>query len=199
MHPSILKLFVMTTLLLIATSFKQTNNELAFSMTPPSGWHGTTNQEIWDNLHKFKVTGVELNKYISDHKGSLLVVSYMKYKPSEHAGLIPVIQVNLRLNDTKSFSQFVSVMTKSADNMKNYLNDFQYVDNAKTITLAGRQAFYFSAKFNMLTKNSDTIKARSRTYAVPIGDKFLQINFTDGPNEDCSKLFDSLVKTIKFN
>lgn len=199
MTTSILKLFLTTALFLIATSFKQTNNELAFSMTPPSGWHGTTNQEIWDNLYKFKVTDVELRKYISDHKGSVLILSHVKYKSSEHAGLIPMIQVNLRLNDTKSFSQFVSVMAKSVDNMKNYLNDFQYVDNAKTITLAGRQAFYFSSKFNMLTKNSDTIEARSRTYAVPIGDKFLQINFTDGPSEDCSKLFDSLVKTIKFN
>lgn len=189
----------MTTLLCIATSFKQTNNELAFSMTPPGGWNGTTNQEILDNLHKFKVTGGELNKFISDHKGSVLLVSHMKYKPSEHAGLIPVIQVNLRINDTKSFPEFVSVMTKSVENMKNYFNDFQYIDKAKTISLAGRQAFYFSAKFNMITKNSVTIKARSRTYAVPIGDKFLQINFTDGPSEDCSKLFDSLVKTIKFN
>lgn len=198
MTTSILKLFVMTSLLFITTSFKQTSNTLAFSMTPPDGWQGTTNQDIWDNFHKFKVTDTQLNKYISDHKGSVLVESHMKYKPSEHAGLIPVIQVNLRLNNTKSFSQFVSVMTKSADNMKNYLNDFQYIDKAKTITLAGRQAFYFSAKFNMIAKNSDTIKARSRTYAVPIGDKFFQINFTDGPTEDCSKLYDSLVKTIKF-
>lgn len=199
MTTSVLKLFVITTLLFITTSFKQTNNEFAFSMTPPKGWQVTTNQEIWDNLKKFKATGPELNKYISDHKGSALVVSYMKYKPSEHAGLIPIIQVNLRLNDTKNFPQFVSVMTKSADNMKNYLKDFQYIDKIQTIKIAGRETFYFSAKFNMITKNSDTIRARSRTYAVPIGDKFLQINFTDGPNEDCSKLYDSLVKTIKFN
>ena len=125
MKTPILKLLVTTCLLFITTSFKQTNNALAFSMTPPDGWHGTSNKDILDNLHKFKVTDIELNKYISDHKGSVLVMSHMKYKPSEHAGLIPVIQVNLRLNDTKSFPQFVSVMTESADNMKNYLNDFQ--------------------------------------------------------------------------
>lgn len=126
-------------------------------------------------------------------------MSYMKYKPNEHAGLIPVVQVNLRLNDTKSFPQFVSVMTKSAESMKNYLHNFEYIDKPKTFTIGGKQAFYFSAKFKMATKGSDTLNARSRTYAVPYGDKFFQINFTDGPDEDCSELYDSLIKTIKFN
>src|ERR1043165_2388211 len=136
MTTSTIKLFFSTSLLLLIVSFKQTNNNLSFSLTPPSNWQGVTNKDLFDNLGKFKTTDQELNKYISDHKGSVLLMSYMKHNPAEHAGLIPAVQVNLRHNDAKSFSQFVSIMTKSAESMKNYLHNFEYIDKPKTITLA---------------------------------------------------------------
>jgi hypothetical protein len=169
------------------------------SMQAPEKWIKNSNEEVWDNLFRFKHTEAELNKYISDHKGSALLLSYMKYNPANHAGLIPIIQFNLRNNSAKKFSQFTTVMARSAETMKKYLHNFKYIDSAKVTTLANRECFYFSATFNMLTKNRDTLKSRSKTFAVPFGDKFLQINFTDGQSEDCSILYDSLIKTIKFD
>jgi hypothetical protein len=180
-------------------SFGQaTGSLLHFSMDYPEKWYQTTNEEITDNLGKFELTDKELDKYISDHKGSVLIKSFVKYKASEYSGLVPAIQVNLRKNTTGSFEDFASVISKSAEDMKNMLPNFAYIHKPQAVIIGGRKAIYFYARFTMNSKDGGTINARSRTYAVPVGDKFYQISFSDGGAEDCSKLFDDLIKTIKF-
>ena len=183
---------------LISTSFRQSSNDLKFSITSPDKWKKTTNTEIYNNIDQFKLTPTQLGKYISDHKGSVLFVTYSKYDPAQHAGLIPTIQVNIRNNTTKTFDSFFQTMTKSSETMQNYFKDFEYIDKPQKVKVGGKDAFYFSAKFTMAT-NNQTIKPRSRTYAIPNGNTFFQVNFTDSDNEDCSKLFDSLVKTIRLD
>lgn len=189
---------ILTTFCLLTTSFRQTSNSFTFSMKAPEKWNEITNEDIWNNIDKFKLTDSELNKYISDHKGSVLLLAYLKYKQTEHPGLIPTIQVNLRINTTNNFKDFFLLMSKSAEDMKKHLNDYEFIDNPDTLLVGGKKAMFFSAKFTMSTKNGAIINARSRTYAVPNGDKFFQINFTDGDGEDCSKLYDELLKTIEF-
>jgi len=50
----------------------------------------------------------------------------------------------------------------------------------------------------MKTQFNQILKVRSRAYAIPQKSYFFQINFTDGQiEEDCTKEFDELVKTIK--
>jgi hypothetical protein len=43
------------------------------------------------------------------------------------------------------------------------------------------------------------MKVRARTCAVPTGATFFQINFIDGPKDDCATLFDQLGGTIRFD
>jgi hypothetical protein len=194
----IIKKLTLFAAILISTSFRQSSDELKFSMTAPKNWKKTTNTEIFDNIEKFKLTPTQLEKYITDHKGSVLFVSYSKYDPAKHSGLIPTIQVNIRNNPTKTFDNFFQSMTKSSESIKTYFKDFEYIDKPQKIKVGNKDAFYFSSKFTMST-SSQTIKPRSRTYAIPNGNKFFQVNFTDGDNEDCSKLFDSLVKSIQID
>jgi hypothetical protein len=184
--------------ILISISFRQGSTQLKFSMKSPENWKKVTNTEIFDNIEKFKLTPSQLEKYITDHKGSVLFVSYSKYDAAKHQGLIPTIQVNIRNNPTKTFENFFQSMTKSSESMKTYFKDFEYIDKPQKVKVAGKDAFYFSAKFKMATPNQ-TIKPRSRTYAIPNGNNFFQVNFTDGDDEDCSKLFDSLVKSIRLD
>ncbi len=184
--------------LLISFSFKQTENPIEFFMDSPDNWYKNSNDEIYNNLNKFKLTKTQLDKYISDHKGSVLFVSYTKYEQSDHTGLIPTIQVNIRNNNTGSFDNFFEAMKKSVESMPTYFKDFEYIDVPKKVKVGNRDAFYFSSKFTMKS-GTQTIKPRSRTYAVPIGNKFFQLNFTDGDDEDCTTTFDSLIKSIKFN
>jgi hypothetical protein len=194
---TISKLILFSTILL-SFSFRQNPDQLKFTMTPPEKWRKTTNAEIFDNLDKFKLTQTQLDKFLADHKGSVLFLAYTKYDPSQHPGLIPTIQVNILNNTAKTFDSFFLSMTKSAESMQKYFKDFEYIDRPQKIIIGNKDAFYFSSKFTMTT-SSRTIKPRSRTYAIPNGNTFFQINFTDGDKEDCSKLFDSLVKSIRLN
>ena len=139
--------------ILIITSLRQSNSELKFTMTSPDKWRKTTNSEIFDNIDKFKLTQNQLEKYIADHKGSVLFVSYTKYDPSQHAGLIPTIQVNIRKNPTKTFEDFFQTMKKSSESMQNYFKDFVYIDKPQKLKIDGKEAFYFSSKFTMTTRS----------------------------------------------
>lgn len=49
----------------------------------------------------------------------------------------------------------------------------------------------------MQTPYGGVMKVRSRTYAIPYGSYFFQLNFTDGQiKEDNSELFDKLIQTV---
>lgn len=190
--------FVLLFAIFFLSCSRQNPSQLKFSMASPDKWIKTSNEELYDNLNNFKLTQAQLDKCISDHKGSVLFVSYSKYDRTQYQDLIPMVQVNIRENLTRTFDSFFQSMEKSIEPMRNVLNDFEYIDNPQKIKIDGKDAFYFSAKFTMKS-DSQTVYARSRTYAIPNGSSFFQINFNDGDNEDCTAIFDSLVKSIKLN
>jgi hypothetical protein len=52
--------------------------------------------------------------------------------------------------------------------------------------------------FTLPIKAGYAVKVRSRTYAIPRGSFFVQINLMDMPEiEDCSKHFDIVTRNIK--
>lgn len=174
------------------------NKQYGFSMTEPENWIEADNKELLKNLDKFELTEKELTKFINDHKGSVLLTSFYKYNPKTHAGLIPTIQVNVRVNPTRNFSDFTNVMTQSANSFKQYFEDFSFEVEPKAIEISGIKSIYFVGKFSMQTQNGGIMKVRSRTYAIPYGSYLFQLNFTDGQEkEDSSELFDKLIQSIK--
>ncbi len=167
-------------------------------MSEPKDWIEADNKELLKNLDKFVLTEEELTKFINDHKGSVLLTSIYKYNPKIHAGLIPTIQVNVRVNSTRNFSEFTNLMTQSANSFKQYFEDFSFVAEPNVVEISGIKSIYFVGKYTMQTQNGGIIKVRSRTYAIPYGSYFFQLNFTDGQDkEDNSELFDKLLQTIK--
>lgn len=174
------------------------SKEYGFSIAIPSEWIAASNNDILENLKKMDVSDENLVKMINDHNGSLLLTSFYKYDPKTTAGLIPTIQVNVRANPTPTFDYFESMIVQSAEGFKNHFKDFTYAEEPTVIEVGGMKAVYFIGKFSMPTQNGQTLKVRSRTYAVPKGSYFFQMNFTDGQTkEDCSELFETLVKSIK--
>lgn len=173
------------------------NKQYGFSMTEPNNWIEANNSELLKNIKKFELTKEELTKFISDHKGSVLLTSYYKYDPKTHAGLIPTIQINVRVNATRSFDEFTSLMTQSANSIKQYFEDFSFDVEPMVVEVSGIKSIYFVSKFTMQTPNGGIMKVRSRTYAIPYGSYFFQINFTDGQDkEDNSNLYDELIETV---
>ena len=173
------------------------NKQYGFSMTEPDNWIEADNSELLRNLEKFELNEDNLTKFISDRKGSVLLTSYYKYNPKTYAGLIPTIQVNVRTNLTRDFNEFTSLITQSANSFKQYFEDFSFEIEPMVVEISGIDSIYFVGKFTMKGQNGELIKVRSRTYAVPYGNYFFQLNFTDGQEEDSSELFEILMQTVK--
>ncbi|MEJ7683094.1 MAG: hypothetical protein WKG06_35615 [Segetibacter sp.] len=60
-------------------------------------------KEVLKILEKIELSEENLEKIISDNKGSVLLTSFYKYNPKSHAGLIPTIQINVRAKIEKDF------------------------------------------------------------------------------------------------
>jgi hypothetical protein len=179
---------------------KEQNAKNSFYMDKPGNWYSQTDSMIYDNLSKFELSNAELDEMLKTHKGSVPLVIYTKYKPDEHAGMIPTIQVNLRSATTNDFKQFKATLIQSAKQFKNILNNFEYIDEPQEIDIAGIKSIYFKSKFDMPLKNGEAIKVRSWTYAIPKDSYFYQINFSDAFEEDDnSELFNRLIQSIKIN
>ena len=173
------------------------NVQYGFSMQAPPDWIESNNEELLKNLGKLELSDEELTKFLKDHKGSVLLGSFYKYDPATHAGLIPTIQVNVRANPSENFDAFTNLIELSANSMEKYFKAFDFLEEPKAIEISGKQSIYFVCKFNLPTQSGELMKVKSRTYAIPYGKYFFQLNFTDAQSgEDNSKLFDQLIKTV---
>ena len=170
-----------------------------FAMAPPEGWHPITSQGLANNLGKLKITPAELQTLLTNHGESVIVLAFMKYQPAAHPGLIPKIQVSLRRNPAKTFDGFFKMIARATDQVKTFPLHFKLTEAPRVVEVGGRHAVFFSSTVSVETKDIGTLNGRSRTYAVPNGDTFFQIVFTDGPEDDCTALFDQLVSTIRFH
>ena len=45
--------------------------------------------------------------------------------------------------------------------------------------------------------NGKEMNIRNHTYAIPYQNYLLHISLVDGPSEDCTAIFENLIKTIK--
>ena len=174
--------------------------EAVFAMPAPDGWHRINREGLVDNIQQeVKMGPAELRKLLAGSAASTFVVAYMKYQPAAHPGLIPKVQVTLHRNPARTFESFLKMISRSAEEPKAILPDFEFTDPPREVSVGGRRAVLFSGSFSLETKTAGRLKVRTRVYAVMNGDNFFQINFTDGPSDDCSAVFDWLVGTIRFD
>jgi len=176
------------------------SKEYGFEMQYPNNWKQANNSMLLDNLEKFEVNEENLQKILRTNRGSILLSSFYKYDPKTHPGLIPTIQINVRLKPDVDFEQFKILMIQSAKGFSTVFSDFGYIIEPVEIEISGVKSVYFVGKFTMKTQNGQEMKVRSRTYAIPNKNYFYQLNFTDGQTgEDCNEEFDALIQSIKVN
>jgi hypothetical protein len=198
------KKFVLILLIAVSTLTSVTAQTIfkdeayGFSIEQPKDWLVGDNKIRMDNLAKLKIDETALNEMIKSNKGSLLLTSFYKYDIKTTAGLIPTIQINVLNNPTTTFEQFNTVMSQSTGVFKNYFPDFKFLKELTIIEINGVKAVYFIGAYTMNTAAGVKMKVRSRTYAIPYGNYFFQVNFTDHQDkEDDTKLFEALIQTIK--
>ena len=174
------------------------NKSFKFSMLEPQGWIWANGDDLKHNLDKLDINEMDLAKIIHDHKGSVLLQSFFKYDPQTHPGVIPAIQINVREKNNPDFVLFKESVIKSARNLQRTYTDYTFIEDVTETKISGIKSLYFVSKFTMKTDTGQELRVRSRIYVIPMKDHYFQINMTDGIlNDDCSKEFDKLIKSIK--
>lgn len=139
-----------------------------------------------------------LARILKDNNDAITLAAFYKYDLNTVAGLVPKIQITVRTNKTKNFQDFNGGITKSAESLKKFLDDFEFIEAPKEAEISGIKSMFLIGKFTVKMLDGQVLRARSRTYAIPMGNYFFQVDFTDGQvEEDCSVEFDQLVKSIK--
>lgn len=193
----IITCFITLSTLIAFSQAKYESKVHGFSINEPEGWIVANNQDILENLEKLDLDDAKVMKILEDRKGSLHLVSFYKYDPQTHPGLIPAIQINLRERRNKDWDTFKSTLVKSARDMGKLLEDYEFMSDPIELKIDGIKCIYFRTKFTMKTDNGQQYRVRNRMYIIPKKDYYFQINFTDGLiDEDCSSEFDKLLKSI---
>ncbi len=175
------------------------NKQYGFAMQEPKNWILSSKVAINDNLTKFELDDAVLAKLLKDSNGTILLAAYRKYDPVlKEVGLIPTIQIHIRSKSPSTFKEFEKQLIQSAEGFKNVFDQYEAIGEPQEVKISGIQSLLIVGKFIMKMKDGQIFKVRSRTYAIPLGTYFFQLNFSDGyEEEDCSLEFDNLVKTIK--
>lgn len=167
-------------------------------MQQPKGWHSIDKAGLSNNLGKFEFTDVEMDKLLKEQNANVLIAAYYKYDPKTTPGIIPTIQINGRPNGTRDFDTFRMAIVGSIDGLRKVLDEFNLIDEPREVTIGGARAILVHGTFVMKTPDGRKFNVRSRTYSIPRQGSFIQMNFTDSPdNEDCATEFDELIKTVR--
>jgi len=145
----------------------------------PDSWFDNSNLDVLENLEKFEMEETQLKKLVNSNRGSLPIHIYMKYERSKHPGIIPTVQINLRQNPNRDFDFFKKSMEQSMLQMGGMLNNFSVIKEFHEIEIDSHKGIHFLASFDMKLPDGSTEKIRSWTYAIPVGNYFYQINFSD--------------------
>jgi hypothetical protein len=168
-----------------------------FSIEIPEAWHETHEDIVLESVDGYKWDDGEFELLVSERKGSIPLVYFFKYLQTEHADIIPTVQVNLRVNEAVNFENFKASIAASAKTFETVLDNFKFDVPPTEIMISGIKSMYFIGSYD-LTQGAKTYRIRSGTYAIPKDKMLFQVNFTDEPGvEDCEDIFSHLLGTIE--
>jgi len=179
------------------TAFRST--EFGFTMLEPKGWFTAEKKVLDESLMQMELSDATLEKILKDD--DVLLFAFTKYAPNSKPGLNPKIEARVisnGLNRPLTFNEFKPAIIRAFQTLKGDLAAYAYIQEPATIDVTGAKGVYQISKFKMRTKERSEYNVRSRTYAIPYKTYFFQISFVDEVGgEDCSAVFDELVRSIK--
>jgi hypothetical protein len=196
-------LFALTILALFVVSASAqkgifTSSEFGFSMLEPTGWTLTEKRILDENLKQFEFTGA-VDRFVTED--NILLFAFTKYVPNSRRGLNPKIEARViatGLQRSLSFEEFRPAIIRAFQTLRSNHGSYSYLVEPTPIDVFGAKGVYQISRFTMRTRERTEYYVRSRTYAIPYKTYYFQISFVDEVGgEDCSALFDELVKSIK--
>lgn len=168
------------------------NVSFNFEVQIPSGW---SKESIGDSKGGKKLTEAERTRKLKDEK-SVYLVSYSKRSILSMLRVPgPKIQINAVYKPQNDFNSFKKEAIRSAEQLKEHLDNFEFVSEPTEITVGGIKGIWFVTQYTMPIDGKN-IAIRCRTYGIPYKDYLLHISMVDMPKQDCSEEFDSIISSL---
>jgi hypothetical protein len=190
------KLYIISTLFFLSLiSCTKVESGLKFNMAKPKNWVTIhSEKELYSYLYKDSAQE-KIKESREINKNFRVLASYKKYKEIR-PGINPNIQVRVHDNEAETFDDFLQTVIEDIKLYPKYLKGFEIVEQPIKTKLDNVDVVYFSGIHPMII-DSVELMARTKCYMIPNGYKRYQLTFNDSKEDDCTKTFDSLVKTIK--
>ena len=177
------------------------SSEFGFSMNVPQGWFLVEKRVLDDSVARMDLTVEARAKLKQDDDGSTLLFLITKYPPGSKRGINPKIEGRVIPTGAKSpltFDEFRPAITNAFMSLGSGRKDYFYLQEPTAFDVEGGRGVFQISRFTMRTTSRTEYSIRSRTLAIPYGNYYFQISFVDEfGGEDCSSVFDDLVKSIK--
>ena len=121
--------------------------------------------------------------------------SYRKYKNVEN-GINPTIQVQVQYNEHENFEDFFKSQSDETKYFLKYFKSAKYIEPPTTINIDGIKSIHYSITYTK-TINDALYRPRVRAYIIPNNETLYQITLIDDEERDCSKTYDSIIKSIR--
>lgn len=162
----------------------------------PPNWFEGDNELRTANLKKYEFSKANLAKLSANEKSSGVVAVFYRDNPKNTPGIIPTIQVILRpKSSTMNFDQFKKAVSNTA--IFAALEDFSLSEDVAVVDVSGVKSVLMNATFK-LRREATAFAIRTRTYAIPRSDYFIQISMSDENDGDWTeKEFSDFISTIQ--
>jgi hypothetical protein len=172
--------------------------KFGFSIQPPKGWITANKDDRNENIKRLEMSEDAVKKLLESDKGTTSLMSYFRQDPNTTAGLIPVVNVDVRRMAPVPYQQFKADLSKSTDGLRTYFPDIKLSDPAD-VDISGIRSVLFTSTFTMKTADGQILRVRNRVYGIPMGNYFFQISLNDGQEKelDCTHEFDQVIRSIK--
>lgn len=166
-------------------------------MQEPTDWIPQARSNLVENIKSLD-DAEKIDALLKNHQGDIAVRSFLRYDPSIVAGSIPTVNVNVRRKSTNDFAVFKRELIGSFGLVKKTVDDFVFLSTPTEVEISGIRSLHMVITYSLKREDGQILKPRTRIYAIPIKGYFIQVNLIDGQTDnDCTKTFDQLLKTIK--
>lgn len=176
-------------------------SEYGFAMARPSGWFQVEKRNLDDSISQLDFSSAAREKLKQDDNDSLLLFLFTRHVPDSKRGVNPKIEARLiptGLSRVLTFGEFQPAITKAFRSFDAGRINYLFLQEPTAADVIGGKGVYQISRFTIRTNKRTVYTIRSRTLAIPYKTYYFQISFVDEfGGENCSALFDDLVKSIK--
>ena len=188
--------FLILTLPLVGISQKTVETPEGLSFEKPSNWIEGNLETRTASIKRITFNKEDRARLLANEKSSGIVAILYREDPKVTPGIIPTIQVILRPKGANmSFDQFKKAMSDPKPMAA--LEEFTFVGDPSTIEISGVKTVVLNATFK-LRRGERVYSIRSRTYAIPRLDYFIQISMSDEDDDGWTeKEFANFISSVQ--